>query len=115
MKRKEPWFSVEIELEFTADEIRILAECSKAHYDGRCKEASKSGFIKDMENFLHFIAPSGIATRYFSWYDCDLAAKITEGGWCLSPEDGIIASDLNRFFHETMTAISSLGREANKV
>lgn len=109
MERRQHWFRVEIDLEFTREEIRLLSECSRNHYDLKCRAQDECGFINGLRNTLE----TDVTTYRFTWNLVDLAAKITEGGYHLSPKEHEKVHEMNFFFHETLKHLAKLQQEAN--
>jgi hypothetical protein len=82
------WFPVEVKLRITKAELDHMIECSKAHYDYKCKAASKrGGFLYGWRNRLEgdiavaeFSAdeqPDSVEVQA-SWHTVDTLCKILE-------------------------------------
>lgn len=110
MKLEKTWFLVEVDLSFTQEEIDVLAECSEAHYDGKCKAAATRGFINGLRNVLQ----DGVATWRFDPELCGLALKILEvSGYLLEHDKQVLASRLTVFLRNTQTRMNNLFYDKN--
>lgn len=63
------------------EELEYLVECSKKHYDSRCRAASDNGgFLNTVSRCQH----NDFRRHDLTWADLDLLAKINEVGMYLS-------------------------------
>lgn len=73
------WYKVEVDLDITKKALGVMLKCSEAHYDGKCKAASKlGGFLYGWKN--HFELPEGqnfVRVRA-TWHEVDELCKILE-------------------------------------
>ena len=75
MNLKEISFEPKAEVEFSASDVNLLMEWSKAHYDGVCRQAGKQG------NFLYGLSNSAPDYRHtLTWRQLDTLLKICELG-----------------------------------
>lgn len=73
-------FVVEVlsDVEFTAEEVRLLRHCSASHYDLKCRSLSEcGGFLYGMENRLRALETSHTSWR-LSTRDLDTLCKVAE-------------------------------------
>lgn len=69
---------------FTKEDVEVLLECSRRHYDGRCKAAGQvGGFLYGIKNHVEWGGPEiGGPTEpspvELTWDKIDILAKITE-------------------------------------
>lgn len=111
MRRADHYYLVEIDLEFTREEINLLAACARDHYDAKCIEANERGFINGMRNCLPTgTQPKDTAVWRFSWSEVDLAAKITE---CVGYQRDPTVQSLSAFFYETIRHLNDLAKQVN--
>lgn len=65
----------EATISFAAEEVEVLVQCSAAHYDHRCREASEvGGFLYGIRNRLM----NGTADCCLATYEVDLLCKVLE-------------------------------------
>jgi hypothetical protein len=75
MNLKEISFEPKAEVEFSASDVNLLMEWSKAHYDGVCRQAGKQG------NFLYGLSNSAPDYRIrLTFREADTLRKICEVG-----------------------------------
>jgi len=77
------------EVSFTAEEADVMVQCSGAHYDALCREASEPG------HYLCYIKLSPDRCHTLTCDQIDTLAKICEVGHYLSPEKAVTARNLN--------------------
>lgn len=95
-------FQVQTEVRFTKSDLDVLTQCSKEHYDWKCRSLSNpGGFLYGMRNALESVAilneeegldgePMG--TWNLSTTDLDLLCKVTEN--CGIPDEVILPMHL---------------------
>ena len=104
MKLAEISFKPIAHVTFTSAEIRLMCECSRCHYDGVCKDASKvGGFLYGMSN-AEENAPGH--SHSLTWRQLDTLAKILELGSMLELEKAKTAFGLNLEIRRTFHTLS---------
>lgn len=91
MKQNGFSYIVRAELFFTEKEAQALKACSEAHYDYKCKTASKDGgIVTRILNSTTFISEEETdwATALSS-QELNLLLKICEMAWYIDSEDGL--------------------------
>lgn len=78
------------------EELRVICECSAAHYDAVCKSVGEEGgFLFGMVNWQANTAAENAerqpVTHSLSWRELDTIAKIVEVGRYLGDEKGKLA------------------------
>ncbi|MHA2067763.1 MAG: hypothetical protein ACXABY_25655 [Candidatus Thorarchaeota archaeon] len=78
MEAKKHYYNVEIEFSYTQDDLDHMIQCSKTHYDGKCKAASRQGgFLYGMQQYLNLIEED-IAIKVMTTRELDTLCKILE-------------------------------------
>ena len=69
-------------LVFTKEEVALMVECSRLHYDGKCKDAGRvGGFLYGINNVIAFVdseRPGEDPRHHLTFRQVDTLAKIVE-------------------------------------
>jgi hypothetical protein len=73
------WFMVEVDLDITKKALGVMLRCSEAHYDGKCKAASKQGgFLYGWKNHFELPESKNFIRVRATWRQVDTLCKILE-------------------------------------
>lgn len=104
MKLTEISFKPIAHVAVSREEIDLLCECSAGHYDGVCKDASRSGgFLFGMRNYSEH-APE--ALHSLTWREIDTLAKIVEAGQYFAEGKAKIAFGLGLEMRRILIALN---------
>jgi hypothetical protein len=98
------------EFTITADEIDILCECAKAHYDARCRQAQE-----DFQLMQKLIVFDKNYRHELTFAHADLYSKVLEQGSLLyrnEPEKSKMAAQLRRAFGSICSEMNTLTPKA---
>lgn len=102
MKPEKFWVLIEVDLSFTKDEVELLAECSRCHYDAVCQAAERRGFINGLRNVMQ----DGVAVWRFDPQLVGLACKILEQGALMEKPTAHQAMTLSRELYATLRELN---------
>lgn len=114
MKSLRITYTPSLVVKFTEQELELMMECSRRHYDMVCQWASREriesggnrpGFLRAMLN--HFINTEGKAEHTLTFRELDTLAKILEISRYLSKEAGIAGMELGFILKGAMDALNN--------
>lgn len=103
MRRTGFTFEVHAEVEFTTQEIDLLIDCSRAHYDFACKKLSQAGgLLRGLANRVSLVGVEKAGCP-LSYRDLDLLCKVVEN----PPERTEAWKKLEHELHDQRRAVAA--------
>lgn len=112
-------YTVDVEVEFTDEELSTLSFLALNHYDGRCQSAAQvGGFLYGMQNAQRFDRERGTArpVHLLDFREIDTLCKVLESKGMFHAEDALfrVASDLAYRLEVLLEALSEERARVNR-